>query len=83
MGFKNFLEVHGNGLIRFGIVGGGESGEEEGWITERQDPMSSVHHQQQQNLHLPSTSPRLMLRNGTGKLPIGLHLRIDAGTFWS
>jgi hypothetical protein len=60
MGFKKFMEVHGGGLISFEIVGGGESGEEEGWITERDDgvghhPTSSVH----QNLHLPSTSPRL------------------------
>ena len=62
MGFKKFMEVHGGGLISFEIVGGGESGEEEGWITEREDgighPTSSVHHQQQ-NLHLPSTSPHL------------------------
>jgi hypothetical protein len=62
MGFKKFMEVHGGGLISFEIVGGGESGEEEGWITEREDgighPTSSVHHQQQ-NLHLPSTSPLL------------------------
>ena len=61
-GFKKFMEVHGGGLISFEIVGGGESGEEEGWITEREDgvghPTSSVHHQQQ-NLHLPSTSPLL------------------------
>ena len=60
MGFKKFMEVHGGGLISFEIVGGGESGEEEGWITEREDgvghhPTSSVH----QNLHLPSTSPLL------------------------
>ena len=62
MGFKKFMEVHGGGLISFEIVGGGESGEEEGWITERENgighPTSSVHHQQQ-NLHLPSTSPLL------------------------
>ena len=62
LGFQKFMEVHGGGLITFEIVGGGESGEEEGWITEREDgighPTSSVHHQQQ-NLHLPSTSPRL------------------------
>ena len=62
MGFKKFMEVHGGGLISFEIVGGGESGEEEGWITEREDgighPTSNIHHQQQ-NLHLPSTSPLL------------------------
>ena len=61
MGFKKFMEVHGGGLISFEIVGGGESGEEEGWITERVNgighPTSSV--QRQQNLHLPSTSPLL------------------------
>jgi hypothetical protein len=58
IGFKNFMEVHGGGLVRFEIPGGGESGEE-GWITEREDgPTSSLHHQQQ-NLHLPSTSPHL------------------------
>ena len=60
-GFKNFMEVHGGGLTRFEIVGGGESGEEEGWITEREDgigySMSNVHHQQ--SLHLPSASPHL------------------------
>jgi hypothetical protein len=54
--------VHGGGLVSFEIVGGGESGEEEGWITERENgighPTSSVH-QQRQNLHLPSTSPLL------------------------
>jgi hypothetical protein len=60
MGFKKFMEVHGGGLLSFEIVGGGESGEEEGWITEREDGVghhqtSSVH----QNLHLPSTSPLL------------------------
>ena len=62
MGFKKFMEVHGGGLISFEIVGGGESGEEEGWITERENgighPSSNVH-QRQQNLHLPSTSPLL------------------------
>ena len=62
LGFKKFMEVHGGGLISFEIVGGGESGEEERWITERENghPTSSVHHHQQlQNLHLPSTSPLL------------------------
>ena len=62
MGFKKFMEVHGGGLISFEIVGGGESGEEEGWITERENgighPTSNVH-QRRQNLHLPSTSPHL------------------------
>ena len=59
IGFKKIMEVHGGGLVRFEIVGGGESGEEEGWITEREGcPASSLHHQQQ-NLHLPTTSPHL------------------------
>ena len=59
IGFKKFMEVHGGGLVSFEIVGGGEGGEEEGWITEREvgigHPMSSV----EQNLHLPFTSPLL------------------------
>ena len=58
MGFKKFMEVHGGGLIRFEIVGGDESGEEEGWITEREDGVGHVH-QQQQHPHLPSASPHL------------------------
>ena len=31
------MEVHGGGLTRFEIVGGGESGEVEGWITEHEE----------------------------------------------
>jgi hypothetical protein len=54
MGFRKFMEVHGGGLIKFEIVGGDESGEEEGWITEREG-----HVHQQQHLHLPSASPHL------------------------
>ena len=70
LGFKQFMDVHGGGLIRFEIVGGGESGEEEGWITEREDGLygTNPHHpisnllrqqQQQQSLHLPLTCPHL------------------------
>lgn len=55
MGFQDFMEVHGGGLIRFEIVGGGESGEEEGWITEREDGIGHP----TPNVHLPSTSPHL------------------------
>ena len=63
MGFKKFMDVHGVGLIRFEIVGGGGSVEEEGWITEREDTLYGVGHhptsQRHQHLHLPSTSPNL------------------------
>ena len=52
------MDVHGSGLIRFEIVGGGESGEEEGWITQREHSIPA-NLRQQQHLHLPSTSPRL------------------------
>ena len=58
MGLKELMDVHGSGLIRFEIIGGGESGEEEGWITEREHGIPS-NLRQQQHLHLPSTSPRL------------------------
>jgi len=58
MGFKKFMEVHGGGLISFEIVGGGESGEEEGWITERENGIE-YSTSRVQNLHLPSTSPLL------------------------
>ena len=53
MNFKNFMHVHGGGLIRFEIVGGGDSGEE-GWITECEEDIMSTLRQQQENLHLLS-----------------------------
>ncbi|KAF8805915.1 hypothetical protein BYT27DRAFT_7191829 [Phlegmacium glaucopus] len=63
MGFKKLMDVHGGGLLRFEIVGGGESVEEEGWITEREDALYGVghptNHPRYQHLHLPSTSPNL------------------------
>ena len=52
------MDVHGSGLIRFEIVGGDESGEEEGWITQREHSIPA-NLRQQQHLHLPSTSPHL------------------------